>query len=117
MGFEHNTGETNWQMLVDRYRECCEVPEGRNFMPVLWQKIEAKRMRTVRFERAARSLFAAAVGLSLVLGAFLMVPGQPPSVLNSATYVEEIATANTADGGTFFEPVRMELPVTEHHRR
>ena len=117
MAFEQNTGEANWKMLVDRYRDSCDVPEGRNFMPLLWQKIEAKRMRTVRFERAARSLFAAAVGLSLVLGAFLMIPGQPPSVLNSATYVEEIATANTVDGGAFFEPVRMELPVMEHRRR
>ncbi len=113
----YENGSAEWASLVDRYREVCGSPEGsRNFMPNLWQKIDAKRSRTLRFERAARSLFAAAVGLSLVLVAFLMVPGPQPSAFYSGSFVEEIASANTTANGTFFEPVHLELTAAERHQ-
>ena len=109
--------EAQWDSLIGQYREACGQPEGgRNFMPGLWQKIEAKRSRALSFERAARSLFAAAVGLSLVLGAFLFMPNHQPSAFMSASYVEEIASSNTTANGTFFEPVRLEYQPTEHRR-
>ena len=109
--------EVRFDGLMSLYREACDSPQGgTNFMPGLWTKIDAKRSRTVRFERAARSLFAAAVGLSLVLGAFLFMPSQQPSAFFSNSYVEEIASANTTANGTFFEPVRLEYRVTENRR-
>ncbi len=104
--------DARWNLLLDRYREACGEPEGdRNFMPGLWQKIDARRSRTKKFERTATSLFAAAVGLSLVLGAFLVVPNHQPSAFLSGSYVEELASANTTANGTFFEPVRLEYGV------
>lgn len=113
----NESSNAEWTSLVERYREACGSPDGsRNFMPNLWQRIDAKRSRTLRFERAARSLFAAAVGLSLVLGAFLMIPGPQPSAFYSGSFVEEIASANTTANGTFFEPVRLELTAAERHQ-
>lgn len=109
--------EVRFDALMSQYREACGSPEGSvNFMPALWTRIDAKRSRTVRFEHAARALFAAAVGLSLVLGAFLFVPSQQPSAFFSSSYVEEIASADTTANGTFFEPVRLEYHPTEHRR-
>ena len=113
----YGDNEARFEGLMSRYREACGSPQGSvNFMPGLWTKIDAKRSRTIRFERAARSLFAAAVGLSLVLGAFLFLPSQQPSAFFSNSYVEEIASANTTANGTFFEPVRLEYHVRENHR-
>ena len=109
--------EARWDALVSDYKEACGQPEGsRNFMPGLWQKIDQKRSRAASFERAARSLFAAAVGLTLVLGAFLFLPNYQPSAFMTGSYVEEIASANTVGSGTFFEPVRLEYSATEPRR-
>ena len=100
--------------LFARYKETCGSPEGgANFMPELWAKIDAKRSRKRLFERTARSLVAVAVALSLVLGAFLVIPTSQPSAFNSESFVEQIASYNTAASGTFFEPVRLELTATE----
>jgi len=110
--------EARWESLLEQYREACALPEpGRNFLPGLWQRIDAKRSRTLRFEHAAKSLFAAAVAVSLLLGTFLLLPSQQPSAFNSGSFVEELASANAADSETFFEPVRMDLKITEQHRR
>ena len=109
--------EVRWEALLEQYRVACALPEpSRNFTPGLWQRIDAKRSRTLRFEHAAKSLFAAAVAVSLVLGTFLFLPSQQPSAFNSGSFVEELASANAAGSGTFFEPVRLELK-TEPHRR
>jgi len=118
MNPQHDRGsEAHWEALLEQYREVCALPEpGRNFMPGLWQRIDAKRSRTLRFEHAAKSLFAAAVAVSLVLGTFLFLPSQQPSAFNSGSFVEELASANAAGSGTFFEPVRLELKTTEQHR-
>jgi len=115
--------ESGWRdrkfdALFQHYREACGSPEGGvNFMPELWARIESKRSRTRVFERAARSLVAAAVALSLVLGAFLALPSRQPSAFYSESFVEQIASDNTTANGTFFEPVRLELTATEHPRR
>jgi hypothetical protein len=102
--------------LLAQYKEACGSPQGgANFMPELWARIEAKRSRIRLFERTAKSLFAVAVALSLVLGAFLMVPTSQPSAFFSETFVERIASDNTTANGTFFEPVRLELTATERH--
>lgn len=111
-------GEVAMTGLFERYKEACGSPAGgANFMPELWAKIDAKRSRTRLFERTARSLVAAAVALSLVLGAFLIIPTSQPSAFNSESFVEHIASDNTTANGTFFEPVRLELTATERHPR
>ena len=111
-------GEVTITGLFARYKEACGSPAGSaNFMPELWAKIEAKRSRARLFERTARSLVAAAVALSLVLAAFLIIPASQPSAFNAETFVEQIASDNTTANGTFFEPVRLELTTTERHSR
>ncbi len=112
------TPDDTFTALMHRYRESCGSPEaGVNFMPELWARIENKRRRTRVFERAARSLVAAAVALSLVLGAFLAIPSQQqPSTFYSGSFVEQLASDSTSANGTFFEPVRLELTTEQNSR-
>lgn len=105
--------EAELDRLFARYRDACGSPEPRaNFMPGLWQKIEARQSKSMLFARAARMLVAAGVGLSLVLGVFLALPGQQPSAFYSSSFVEALATDHTRQYGPFLEPVR--LDVVDH---
>lgn len=95
--------------IFARYREACGSPEPRaNFMPGLWQKIEARQSKTMLFARAARTLVAAGVGLSLILAVFIAVPSQQPSAFYSGSFVEQLATDHTHLYAPFAEPVRLE---------
>jgi hypothetical protein len=101
--------------LWEQYRDACGSPEaGRNFMPNLWRSIEARRSKSVIFERVAKSMAAAAAALSLAMGIFLALPSQQPSAFFSSSYVEAIATDHEGEFGTFSAPVRLDIMNSEN---
>jgi hypothetical protein len=107
--------ESELDQLFDRYREACGSPEpGRNFMPNLWQGIEARQSKGAVFARVAKSMAACAAALSLALGLVLAVGSQQPSAFFSSSYVEAIATEHGGEFGTFSAPVRLELMNSEN---
>ena len=107
--------ESELDQLFSRYREACGSPEaGKNFMPTLWQSIEARQSKGAVFARAAKSMAACAAALSLALGLFLAVGAKQPSAFFSSSYVEAIATEHAGEFGTFSAPVRLELMSTEN---
>jgi hypothetical protein len=106
--------ESELDRLFDRYRDACGSPEpGGNFMPHLWQSIEARQSKGAIFARVAKSMTVAAAALSLALGLFLAVGTQQPSAFFSSSYVEAIASEHGSEFGTFSAPVRLELMSSE----
>ncbi len=97
------------QRLFEAYRDACEAPEpGADFMPGIWRKIEARQSVTIFFNRLARGFVASAFAVSLVLGAFVLLPSQQTTGFYSGSYVEALADDQPAGGEVFVEPVHLD---------
>ena len=85
--------ERDFEGLLAEYRNATETPEPSvNFMPRLWQRIEARRLLTFRFRRLSRVFVGAAAALCLLfagVGAILPSEEQPVH----ATYLDALADA------------------------
>ncbi len=105
--------ETRLDTLFAAYRDACPDPEpSANFMPQLWQKIEAREQTSTIFGRLARKLVTAALALSVVLG--LAVSLSSMAALPSESYVEVLAEDQARESLDYFEPVHIE-PVADQH--
>jgi len=95
--------------LFHAYREACPAPEASpNFMPELWQKIEARQSITFSFGRMASAFVTAALAASLALGIYLALPAN--STYYSQSYVEALAADRGADtSDAVYEPIRYEF--------
>jgi hypothetical protein len=92
--------------LLHAFRDACPAPEASaNFMPNLWQRIEARQSFTFSFGRMAGAFVTAALALSLALGVFLSLPSS--SAYYSQSYVEALADQDS--NADFVEPVRLEV--------
>jgi hypothetical protein len=90
--------EQRLDALFRAYRDACPTPEASaNFMPNLWQRIEARQTYTFSFKRMANALVTAAVAFSIVLGVYMSIPHANPYY--AQTFVEVLADANTPDTG------------------
>lgn len=81
------------------YREATPDPEaGPNFMPQLWQKIDARRVETTSvFRRIAKICVMATVALALVMTAVLLPHNNNDEVFYSGTYVDILAAEHSND--------------------
>lgn len=81
------------------YRDATPDPDaGPNFMPQLWQKIEARRVETTSvFRRLAQICVMASVALALVIGAVLIPHGSNDEVFYTGTYVDILAAEHSND--------------------
>lgn len=85
--------------LFAAYRDAIPDPEpGPNFMPGLWQKIEARRSVSpvAIMRRFAQVFAAAAVAMALLVGA-VVIPRMQSAPVYSATYVDVLANAHASD--------------------
>jgi hypothetical protein len=90
--------EQRLDALFRAYRDACPIPEASaNFMPNLWQRIEARQTYTFSFKRMANALVTAALAFSIVLGVYMSIPRSNPYY--SQTFVEVLADANSQDAG------------------
>jgi hypothetical protein len=77
------------------YRAACpEVEPGKNFMPGLWARIEARRRAEAIFYRWANSLAGVAAAIVLVLGLLLY---QQPQPLPQRAYIEKLTDEISED--------------------
>jgi len=98
--------EQRLDALFQAYRDACPTPEASaNFMPNLWQRIEARQTYTFSFRRMANALVTAAVALSIGLGVYMSIPRSNPYY--AQTFVEVVAEANAQDA---VSPVHVDLP-------
>jgi hypothetical protein len=85
--------------LLRAYRDACPVPEpGPNFMPELWQRIEARRSVTYAWRRWAGAFVTVALAFSFAIGIYTLVPGNTTNpAYYSQSYVEALAAAHDVD--------------------
>ena len=85
--------------LFAAYRAAVPDPEpGPDFMPGLWQRIEARRTFSpvAIMRRFAQVFAAAALAMALLVGAVVM-PRMQSAPVYSATYVDVLANAHDSD--------------------
>jgi len=101
--------EDRLNALFAAYRNACPTPEaGANFMPELWQRIEARKSFSFSFGRMANALATAAVALSIALGVYMSLP-RSNSGYYSQSYIEALADARPLDTPDIVGPVSLEL--------
>lgn len=92
--------------LFQAYRDACPAPEpGPNFMPQLWQRIEARQRFSSFLGRVASGFVTAAVAASLAMAAYLYLP-RHSSAFYSESYVEALLASQAADNAEYFEPIQ-----------
>jgi len=97
--------------LFLQYREACDVPEvSANFMPALWQKIEARQSSSWVFRRVSGWFVAASAAASAMLAlALLSTPSMPsPGNFYASTYVDALAADYASEYTLYTEPVHVD---------
>ena len=88
----------NLDALWAEYRDACPDPEpSAQFTPMLWQKIEARRLETTSvFRHMAQAWVMAALALTLII--VVLLPRLRHEAIYSAnTYVEVLDDAHSND--------------------
>src|SRR5271169_3956184 len=100
--------EERLDALFRAYQEACPDREpGPNFMPNLWQRIEARQTFTFSLRRMANGFVTAALALSVALGIYMAIPHTQPYTPQS--YIEAIADAQPLDTPEIVGPVSLDL--------
>ncbi len=105
--------------LFQSYRASCpEIEPGANFMPNLWQKIDARRGFWSIFERFARPGMAAAALLCLLLLALNFVSANHRAIAPS--YTDALMAEHSAEQTYYTEailntPTPSQVPAVLRH--
>ncbi|HEX4229833.1 MAG TPA: hypothetical protein VHZ07_14260 [Bryobacteraceae bacterium] len=106
-----NVDDPKLDRLFQLYGKCCpEVEPSANFMPVIWQRIEARRSFSLTFQRVARALATISVGLGLLL-AGLNMAGAKRGII-APTYADALAADHTVEKTYYTEAIRP-IPPTD----
>jgi hypothetical protein len=94
--------ERSLDELFERYRMACpDVDPGPNFMPVLWQKIEARHSFWFTFVRFGRGALTASAALCLLL--VVLNLSSTPQVM--ASYTDAILAETSAEQTYYTEAI------------
>lgn len=92
--------------LLQAYRQACpDIEPTANFMPALWQKIDARRGFWFVFQREARAVMTASAALCLVL-LFLNFFYGSQTHLTVPTYADALMADHTAEMTYYTEAIR-----------
>jgi hypothetical protein len=84
--------------LFAAYRDACPAPEpSPDFMPRLWQAIEARRSTSYTFGRWTRAFVTAAAAICVVLGLLQKSVSSQPSFYHQ-TYIESLQSEIASSG-------------------
>jgi len=101
--------ESELDRIFAAYREACPAPEpSPNFMPLLWEKIEARRSVSYSFGRLTRAFITAAAAICLLL-VVLQSTSRTQPAFYTQTYIEALA-ASASDSSPYTEISLYELP-------
>lgn len=111
MDLMHGSTDDQLDQLFRAYCEAYPAPEPRpDFMPRLWNRIEARQTFAFSFRRMANALVTAAMAASIALGVYMALPHSTGSnAAYYASYVEALADANAIDTPDIVAPVRLDL--------
>ncbi len=112
--YQARTDDERLDALFGVYRAAFPDPEtSPNFMPRLWQNIEARERKSTMFGRLARNLMTAALALSTLLAIAASISGSHTAPLPNESYVEVLAEDHARNNLDYFEPVHI-APVADH---
>lgn len=100
-----NDREQRLDRLFMEYKSACpDVEPGSNFMPMLWQRIEARRSPVLQWVTMSRRALVGALAVCLVLG---MVMGRAikSSQFYQSTYVEALDESDMPEELAVLHPV------------
>src|ERR1700689_199710 len=97
-----NNGDGKLDALFAEYRNAIPDVDGSvNFMPNLWQKIEARRNESVSvFRRLAQACVLATAALTLAMA--ILIPHLKSEPVYTATYVDVLDAAHSIDSAQLF---------------
>jgi len=100
---DQNGMEPKLDALFAEYRSACPDPDGGvNFMPSLWQKIEARRNESVSvFRRLAQVCVLATAALTLAMA--ILIPRVQSEPVYTATYVDVLDAAHSVDSAQLMD--------------
>lgn len=105
--YQAGSDDARLDTLFQAYRAACpDFEPSPEFMPRLWQKIEARQGMPLLFGRWARNLATAALALSMLLGLAVTITGSHGTQLPSESYVEVLAEEHNS-ANLDFEPVHL----------
>jgi hypothetical protein len=91
-----NRLEHDLDALLAEYRNSVDVPEaGVNFMPKLWDRIEARRSFAFQWKRATQIFVGAAAAICLLFTGLTIAPRTTSS--QHATYADVLAEAHPTE--------------------
>ncbi len=99
--------EEKLDALFRAYAACPTPEPSVNFMPTLWQKIEARQTFTFSFRRMANAFAATAVALTVALSVYMYVPHSNPAV-PAQSYMDVLAEAQPLVAPELVSPARLE---------
>lgn len=103
--------EIRLSALLRAYRDAVPEPvPSPEFMPGLWQRIEARQKTALWFGRLAASFVTTAMALALIMAAVLGV--QRSAAFYTDTYVEVLASDHRNENLDYFEPVHLDVSDT-----
>ena len=106
MPLHDGSREAHLDALLRAYAEACPAPEpSANFMPQLWQRIEARQRYSFFFGRIARGFVTAAVAVTLAMAVYLSMPRTRTSAFYSGTYIDALAASHPADASDLYDSV------------
>ena len=88
---------------------CPDRDPSANFMPGVWQRIEARQSFTFSLRRMANGFVTAAVALTIVLGLVMSRPHSQAVPNSPISYLEALADADSLDTPEIVGPVRLDL--------
>jgi hypothetical protein len=95
--------ERELDALFTAYRDACPAPEpGPDFMPRLWERIEARRSVSYSFTRLTQAFVTAAAAICLLLTILQTTLKNQPIPL-AQSYVETLAQASVDDNPAYTE--------------
>jgi hypothetical protein len=106
---QRGSDEEKLNALLQAYKAACpDRDASANFMPALWQRIEARQSFSFSFFRMASGFVTAALALSIALGVYMSLPHTNSTPYYSQSYVEAVADANSSD---LVFPVRLDVQL------
>jgi len=106
---KHRSDDERLDALFQAYRAACpDLDASANFMPKLWQRIDARQTFTFSFRHMANGFVTAALALTVVLGVYMAIPPKPAPVY-AVSYLQALADANTLDTPDIVGPVGLDL--------
>jgi hypothetical protein len=96
--FGPEAGNDKLNRLLVQYRDACpDTDASPEFMPRLWQKIEARRVETTSlFRRLAQICVMATAILALLITGVLMPSSSASDLFDSSSYVDVLAADHVA---------------------